>query len=111
MYHTFYRKTDGSLWTVGYNGRGQLGDGTTTNRTTPVQIEASGVVSLADSSYSYVTRYGKSDGSAWAVGDNHYGQLGDGTTIDRNQSVQIVSSGVQTVSSGHHFGYILLEYR
>ena len=68
MYHTFYRKTDGSLWTVGYNGRGQLGDGTTTNRSTPVQIEASGVVSLADSSYSYVTRYGKSDGSAWAVG-------------------------------------------
>ena len=68
MNHTFYRKADGSLWTVGSNNYGQLGDGTITNRTTPVQIEASGVVSLTDSSNSYATRYGKSDGSAWAVG-------------------------------------------
>ena len=74
---------------------GQLGDGTTTNRTTPVQIEASGVVSLADSSHSYVTRYVKSDGSAWAMGDNNYGQLGDGHDDRPNQSVQIVASGVQ----------------
>ena len=29
--------------------------------------------------------------------------------VDHNQSVQIVSSGVQTVSNGHRFGYILLD--
>ena len=63
----------------------------------PVQIEASGVVSLADSSNSYATRYGKSDGSAWAVGSNNFGQLGDGTLVDRNQSVQIASVGVQAI--------------
>ena len=88
---------------------GQLGDGTTSNRSTPVQINASGVVSLADGSHSNVTRYTKSDGSAFAVGDNQFGQLGDGTTMDRNQSVQIVPSGVKIISSGRHFGFILLE--
>ena len=108
-HHTFYRKTDGSLWTVGHNGSGQLGDGTTSNRTTPVQIEASGVVSLADGSHSNTTRYTKSDGSAFAAGDNQFGQLGDGTLLDRNQSVQIVPSGVKIISSGRHFGFILLE--
>ena len=36
--HTCARKTDGTLWCWGYNGYGQLGDGTTANRTTPVQV-------------------------------------------------------------------------
>jgi len=36
--HTITIKTDGTLWAWGYNGRGELGDGTTTNRYSPVQI-------------------------------------------------------------------------
>jgi len=31
-------KTDGTLWATGRNGDGQLGDGTTTGRSTPIQI-------------------------------------------------------------------------
>jgi alpha-tubulin suppressor-like RCC1 family protein len=34
--HTCARLSDGTLRCWGYNGNGQLGDGTTTNRTTPV---------------------------------------------------------------------------
>ena len=41
-------KTDGSLWSMGQNGYGQLGDGTTTNRNAPTQILSSGVASLSD---------------------------------------------------------------
>lgn len=37
-YHTMILKRDGTLWAAGANGYGQLGDGTTTNRSTPVQI-------------------------------------------------------------------------
>ena len=33
--HTAAVKTDGTLWTWGYNGFGNLGDGTTTNRSSP----------------------------------------------------------------------------
>ena len=47
----------------------------------------------------------KSDGSLWGVGCNQYGQLGLGDTVDRNTSVQIVSSGVIQVSSGS--GHVL----
>ena len=33
--HTVYLKGDGTVWAVGYNSNGQLGDGTTTNRSQP----------------------------------------------------------------------------
>lgn len=36
--HTIVRKNDGTYWAWGYNGFGQLGDGTTTNRFAPRQI-------------------------------------------------------------------------
>ena len=32
LYHTLYIKKDGTLWSVGYNNKGQLGDGTTDTR-------------------------------------------------------------------------------
>jgi len=37
-YHSLALKSNGTLWAWGDNGYGQLGDGTTTNRTSPVQI-------------------------------------------------------------------------
>ncbi|KJR41726.1 hypothetical protein MCHI_002378 [Candidatus Magnetoovum chiemensis] len=39
--HSLGIKTDGTLWAWGYNHYGQLGDGTTTNSTTPVQVSSS----------------------------------------------------------------------
>jgi len=36
--HTVAIRTDGTLWAWGRNYEGQLGDGTTTDRTTPVQV-------------------------------------------------------------------------
>ena len=37
LYHTLALASNGTLWAWGYNNAGQLGDGTTTNRTQPVQ--------------------------------------------------------------------------
>jgi hypothetical protein len=64
----------------GYNAQGQLGDGTTTSRSTPVQmtgltgvsqVTANGALSLAL----------RSDGTVWAWGDNRAGQLGRGRAV------------------------------
>jgi ribosomal protein L27 len=89
-------KTDGTLWAMGYNEYGQLGDGTTTNRSTAVQV-ATGVASVAAGRDH--TLYVKTDGTLWAMGSNGSGQLADGTTIHRSSAVQ-VATGVASVSAG-----------
>ena len=90
-------KSDGTIWAWGLNDRGQLGDGTTTDRTTPVQVKGSGGVgnligikSIATGSYHSLAL--KNDGSVWAWGEN-LGTLGDGTYIERTTPVQVKGSG------------------
>jgi alpha-tubulin suppressor-like RCC1 family protein len=80
--HTLGIKTDGSLWAWGSNSHGQLGDGTTINKLSPVRIGTNAdwvaVAGGTDQSLGL-----KSDGSLWAWGENNEGQLGDGTAIDK----------------------------
>jgi alpha-tubulin suppressor-like RCC1 family protein len=76
-------KTDGTLWTWGCNGNGQLGDGTTTNRCSPITT-AGGGLDWCQSSVGYFNIAAiKTDGALWTWGFNSCGQLGDGTTIAR----------------------------
>lgn len=84
-------RADGTLWTWGQNMHGQLGDGTTTNRLSPVRIDSGGwrYVSATGGPGSDHTMAIRSDGSLWAWGRNDRGQLGDGTTTWRNRPVQI----------------------
>jgi alpha-tubulin suppressor-like RCC1 family protein len=79
---------EGTLWAWGYNFFGQLGDGTTTNRSTPVQIGADNKWVNVATSYDHTLGL-KSDGSLWAWGFNGFGQLGDGTTTQKNWPIQI----------------------
>jgi hypothetical protein len=96
-YHTCAIKQDSSLWCWGANWSGQLGDGTDTNRYTPVQIMSSGVSSVALGSYH--TCAVKTDGSLWCWGNNWSGQVGDGTTQQRVYPV-LVANNVLTASLG-----------
>jgi alpha-tubulin suppressor-like RCC1 family protein len=93
--NTLYVKSDGTLWAMGSNDYGQLGDGTTTGRSTAVQV-ATGVASV--SAGGYHSLYVKTDGTLWAMGLNGSGQLGDGTTTRRLTPVQ-VATGVASVST------------
>jgi alpha-tubulin suppressor-like RCC1 family protein len=97
-YHTMILKSDGTLWAMGSNVHGQLGDGTTINRTSPVQI-TSGVTKVT-CGYHH-TLFTKTNGSLWAMGNNTYGQLGDGSTTTRTSPVQILSSGVSDIAAGN----------
>jgi len=86
--HTVALKSDGTLWAWGYNLFGQLGDGTTNNRSYPVQVSSFKDVKAVAVGSGYTVAL-KNDGTLWTWGYNGFGQLGDGTTNNRSYPVQV----------------------
>jgi alpha-tubulin suppressor-like RCC1 family protein len=83
---------DGTVWAWGRNVEGQLGDGTTTQRTTPVQVpNLSGITAIAAGGYHALALQGDG-GIVWAWGDNSEGQLGDGTTTNRSTPIRVAEN-------------------
>lgn len=78
---------DGSLYIWGWNYAGLLGDGTTTDKHTPVKV-LDHVKAFKFGVYTSgaITE----DGSLYMWGSNDYGRLGDGTTTDRNRPVKVL---------------------
>jgi hypothetical protein len=75
-------------FTWGSNGSGQLGDGTTTDRYEPVQVQnLSGIQAIAGGGAHSLAL--KNDCTVWAWGENFEGQLEDGTTDDRSTPAQV----------------------
>jgi alpha-tubulin suppressor-like RCC1 family protein len=69
---------DGTVSCWGFNGQGQLGNGTTVDSPTPVPVSgAAGVIAIAGGEFHFCMI--KNDGSVWCWGANYSGQLGDGT--------------------------------
>jgi alpha-tubulin suppressor-like RCC1 family protein len=101
--HSLALKSDGTVWAWGYNGYGQLGDGTTSSRSLPVPVSGlSGVTAIAAGNNGYITTHSlalKSDGTVWAWGYNNYGQLGDNSTTARNSPTQVLSAVGQPFTS------------
>jgi hypothetical protein len=94
--HSLFIKTDGSLWGMGLNSNGQLGNGTNSKVTTPQKmVDANSTNPIVEVSTGAThTLFIRKDGSLWGMGGNNRGQLGDGNLTDRNTPVRIVSSGV-----------------
>lgn len=103
--HSLAAKLDGTVWAWGSNYNGQLGDGTTTDRDSPVQVDGiSGAIAVeagADHSLCLLN-----DGTVWAWGRNHVGQLGDGTTTERHSPVQVSGlSNIVCIAAGFWTSY------
>lgn len=88
-YGIYAVKTDGTLWSWGINNMGQVGDGTTANKSSPVQIGSSTDWATPGRGQQDEGFCVKADGSLFGWGRNQYGSVGDGSTTQRNSPVQI----------------------
>jgi alpha-tubulin suppressor-like RCC1 family protein len=96
-------REDGSVWCWGANAYGQLGDGTTMHRPSPTRVPGLTGVTAVSASISSI--YGHacaltSSGDVWCWGDNRYGQVGDGTSMNTRPSPVRVLSNAATISTG-----------
>lgn len=91
----------GALRCWGLNTSGQLGDTTTTDRLTPVQVSGltSGVTSVSAGLFHTCAVQG---GAAKCWGDNQYGQIGNNSTTASATPVTVIASGVVSISAGDH---------
>lgn len=88
--HNLGLKSDGTLWAWGFNGSGQLGDGSTVLKSIPVQVGTDNDWANIATGFNHSVAL-KSNGTLWAWGSNSNAQVGDGTTTNRTSPVQIGS--------------------
>jgi alpha-tubulin suppressor-like RCC1 family protein len=99
--HSLALLADGTVRAWGSNSSGQLGDGTTASRNSPVTVTGlSNVIAIAaGAEHSLALR---SDGSVWAWGSNTNGKLGDGTTSNRlTPTATLLTSGITAIAAGY----------
>jgi alpha-tubulin suppressor-like RCC1 family protein len=77
------------LWAWGRNTNGQLGNGSTTSTSSPVQIGVLTNWSLAVGGSNNYSAAIKTDGTLWTWGANGFGQLGTGNTTNTSSPTQI----------------------
>jgi alpha-tubulin suppressor-like RCC1 family protein len=112
--HSMALGADGTVWGWGRNNFGQIGDGTTTDRTTPVRVVVPGgayfsnvVAVAAGAQFSLALR---SDATVWAWGDNSDGIFGSGTSGTTNFPRYVNTlTNVVAISAGEGFACALLS--
>lgn len=86
-------KTDGTLWTWGRNNYGQLGDGSITNRSSPVTVAGGGTNWKQVAVGNYHCAAVKTDGTLWTWGRNDWGQLGLNDNTSRSSPETVAGGG------------------
>lgn len=103
--HNLFLKNDGSLWGMGENSHGELGDGTYNATDVPRQIVASNVTAIAAGLFHSL--FLKRDGSLWGMGGNTNGELGDGTFDSTNRPERLVAGDVVAIVAGRFWSLFL----
>jgi alpha-tubulin suppressor-like RCC1 family protein len=96
--HACAIRGDGTAWCWGQNSSGQLGDGTTTDRASPVAVVATGLPKLTAiaGGQAHTCAIG-ADKTVWCWGANESGELGNGKTSDNHTPVPV--TGLDHVTS------------
>lgn len=104
--HTCALGSDSKTYCWGYNGSGQIGDGSSTNRNVPTEVDLPpGVVfSGVTTGHGHSCALGD-DAKAYCWGGNSWGELGDSTTTSRNAPTEVATpTGVSltAISAGFY---------
>jgi hypothetical protein len=98
---------NGSVWAWGTNQNGQLGDGGTTDSSTPLAVSGlHNIIAIASGgAHSLAVT---ADGKVWSWGANDSGQLGTGTNADSALPMEIPGlSGISAVAAGENHSLAL----
>jgi alpha-tubulin suppressor-like RCC1 family protein len=101
--HSLFVMADGTLWTMGHNISGQLGNGTTSDTNLPVNVASNVVAVAAGWGHSLFV---KSDGTLWAMGASNSGELGIGTNAGYPFGITtpiFVTNNVVAIAAGMDF--------
>jgi alpha-tubulin suppressor-like RCC1 family protein len=101
--HSLAVTSTGAVYAWGFNGQGQLGNGTITSggaaNPTPAQVTGlSGVNITAVAGGGGQSLAVTSTGSVYACGNNNYGQLGNGTTVNSPTPIHVTGGGLSGVT-------------
>ena len=94
-------RASGTVVAWGRNDEGQLGDGTTIRRTTPVPVGSLTSITAIAGGRDHGLAL-RSDGTVWAWGSNDYGQVGNGSTTDRTAPVQVMTGAAEVIAGAQH---------
>jgi alpha-tubulin suppressor-like RCC1 family protein len=105
--HSLVVLRDGSLWTMGLNDEGQLGDGSQLNRNSPTKIRNTGIIQADGGSGHSVFR--TSDGEVWTMGRGIEGQLGNNTSSGSDFPFLAHQPGATFVGAGKNHTIFRLD--
>ena len=107
FYHSLGLEDDGSVYGWGRNSSGQLGDGTTTNRNVPTQVDGLSAVGVAAGGNHSLALTVEGTVAAW--GSNAYGQLGDGTNSSATSPVEVADLDDVTAIAGGNYHSLAVD--
>jgi alpha-tubulin suppressor-like RCC1 family protein len=88
--HSLGVRQNGTAWGWGCGSIGRLGDNTTADKSSPVSVVGGFTDWCQISIGSYEANAVRTNGTAWAWGNNGGGGLGDGTTVNKSSPVSVV---------------------
>jgi hypothetical protein len=107
--HSLSIRPNGTAWAAGANFYGQLGDGTSTDRSTPIPVQRLVRVQSLTGGLGFSVALAQ-DGTVWAWGDANAGQLGNGFQTNQASPVQAVGlSAVTSIAAGGYQSFAVRD--